>query len=173
LNILTSFRRNNALFLRSATGDYRSAPGTTGTGTYRHIPALTGLDRHKTGTDRPGLFYDVFDTHFVLNSPKRYNNLKFLIKNVIKKPGPVGVGPVRSGPVCADLGWSVPVGAGWCRFVPVGAGGGTGSPRCRPSPTGAGAGAADRPQETLYIHFPSNKMREKMNYFLISLNHPI
>jgi hypothetical protein len=36
-----------------------AAPAPTGTGTYRHRPALTELNRHKTGTDRPGLFYDV------------------------------------------------------------------------------------------------------------------
>jgi hypothetical protein len=60
--------------------------------------------RRKTGTDRPGLFYDVFDTHFVLNSPKRYDILKILIKYVIKQPGPVVAGPVRSRPVCAGGG---------------------------------------------------------------------
>jgi hypothetical protein len=53
------------------TGDYRSGTGInrhrlapTGTGTCRHRPALTGLDRHKTCTDQPGLFYDVFDKNF-------------------------------------------------------------------------------------------------------------
>jgi hypothetical protein len=49
----------------SGTGTGRHRPATTGTGTYRHRPALTGLDRHKTGTDRPGLFYDVFDKNFL------------------------------------------------------------------------------------------------------------
>jgi hypothetical protein len=47
------------------TGTDRPRPAPTGTGTYRHRPALTGLDRHKTGTDRPGLFYDVFDENFL------------------------------------------------------------------------------------------------------------
>jgi hypothetical protein len=37
------------------TGDYR----------HRHRPALTGMDRPKTSTDRPGLFYDVFDKNFL------------------------------------------------------------------------------------------------------------
>ena len=109
---------------------------------------MTGLDRQKTGTDRPGLFYDVFDKNFVLNGPKRYDILKILIKNIIKQPGPVGAGLV---PVQSGQGRSVPVGAGagWCRSVPVGAGAGagTGIPRCRPVPSGAGA--ADGPQETL------------------------
>jgi hypothetical protein len=95
------------------TGDHQSCTGTdpdrpihvpTGTGTYRHRPAWTGLDRHKTGTDRSGYFYDVFDTHFVLNSPKRYDILKILIKNVIKQSGHVGAGLCR------------------CRLVPVGVG---------------------------------------------------
>jgi hypothetical protein len=55
---------------------------------------MIGLDRHKTG-----LFYDVFDKNFVLNSPNGHDNLKILIKNVIKQPGPVGAGlvPVQSG----------------------------------------------------------------------------
>jgi hypothetical protein len=56
----------------------------TGTGADRHRPALAGLDRHKTVTDRPWLFYDVFDKNFVLNSPNRHEILKILIKNVIK-----------------------------------------------------------------------------------------
>ena len=32
-------------------------------------------------TDRPGLFYEVFNNHLVLNGPKRYDILKFLIKH--------------------------------------------------------------------------------------------
>jgi hypothetical protein len=79
------------------------------TGTDRHLPAQNGLDRNKTGTDWSGLFYDVFDAHFVLNSPKRYDILKILIKYVIKQPGPVGVGLV---PVGIGL---VPVQSGRCR----------------------------------------------------------
>ena len=85
------------------------------------------MDRLKTGTDRPGLFYDVFDKNFVLNSPKRYDILKILIKNIIKQPGPVGAGPVRSGlvvPVGAGL---KPVQSGQGRSLPVVAGEG----RCR------------------------------------------
>jgi hypothetical protein len=74
------------------------------------------------------LFNDVFDTHFVFNSSKRYDILKILIKNVIKQPGPVGAG-------------LVPVDVGRCRSGP------TDTDRCRPVPTGAGA--ADRLQETL------------------------
>jgi hypothetical protein len=64
----------------SGTDMHRTAPGTTGTGTNRHRPTLTGLGQHKTANDLPGLFYDVIDTHFVLNGPKRYENLKILIK---------------------------------------------------------------------------------------------
>jgi hypothetical protein len=64
---------------------YRGLPAPTGTGTYRNRPALTGLDR-------PGLFYDVFDKNFILNSPNRHDILKILIKNVIKQPEPVGAG---------------------------------------------------------------------------------
>ena len=59
------------------------------------------MDRLKTGTDRPGLFYDDFDKNFVLNSPKRYDILKILIKNIIKQPGPVPV-PVFPGAGAAD-----------------------------------------------------------------------
>jgi hypothetical protein len=46
----------------------------------------------------------VFDSHLVLNSPKRYDILNFFIKNVIKQPGPVGTGllPVATGAVAAD-----------------------------------------------------------------------
>ena len=54
---------------------------------------------------------------------------------------PVGAGWCRSVPVGAGLvtaqsgqGRSVPVGAGLGRSVPVGAGAGTGCPRCRPVP---------------------------------------
>jgi hypothetical protein len=89
------------------------------------VPAPIDPDRHKTGTDRPELFYDVFDTYFVLNGPKRYDILKILIKYkmsinyVIKQPGPVGTS-------------LVPVQSGQGRSGPV------------------GTGAADRPQETLY-----------------------
>ena len=104
----------------------------TGTCGLSAAPAPDGTNRHRTapiGTDRPGLFYEVFDTHFVFNSPKRHDILKILIKYVIKQPGPVQSGQGRSVP------------------VPVGAGAGTGSPRRRLVPTGAGA--ADRPQETL------------------------
>jgi hypothetical protein len=69
------------------------SPAPVGTGDYRH------RHRHQpatapTGTDRPGLFYDIFDTHFVLNSQKRHDILKILIKNVIKQPRPVGAGLV-------------------------------------------------------------------------------
>jgi hypothetical protein len=73
-----------------------------------------------TGIDRPVLFYDVFDTHFELNSPKRHDILKILIKNVIKQPGPIGAGLVT---VHSGQGLSVPVsvGAGLGRSVPVGA----------------------------------------------------
>jgi hypothetical protein len=60
------------------------------------------------------LFYDVFDTLFVLNSPKTYDILKILIKNVIKQPGPVGAGIV---PVGADAGAGI--GSLRCRPVPV------------------------------------------------------
>jgi hypothetical protein len=82
---------------------HRSAPDSNGTnhprtaqtGTNRHRPALTGLDRQKTGTDRPGLFNDVFDTHFVLNTPKRYDILKILIKNVMGRSVPVWAGRYR------------------------------------------------------------------------------
>jgi hypothetical protein len=97
---------------------HRSAPAPTGPD--RHPPALTRLDRHKTGTDRPGLFYDDFDTHFVLNSQKRYDILKILIKYVIKQPGPVGACLV---PVQSGQGRSVPAGAGadWYRSGPFGA----------------------------------------------------
>jgi hypothetical protein len=84
------------------------------------VPAPTGPDRHKTGADRTGLFYDVFDTHFVLNSPNRHDILKILINYVIKQPVPVGTGhvpvgtglvPVGTGlvPVQPDQGRSVPV----------------------------------------------------------------
>jgi hypothetical protein len=62
-----------------------------------------------TDTYRTGLFYDVFDTHFVLNSPKRYEILKILIKNVIKQPGLV---LCRSGPVRAGQGRSGLIGTG-------------------------------------------------------------
>jgi hypothetical protein len=89
---------------------------------------MTGLDRYKTGTDRPGLFYDVFDKNFVLNSPKRHDILKILIKPVRASQGrsvPVGVGRCRGRcrlvPVGTRLGRSmpVPVGAGRCRLVPM------------------------------------------------------
>jgi hypothetical protein len=62
------------------------------------------------------LFNDIFDTPFVLNSPKRYDILKILIRNVIKQPGPVGAGLV---PVSAGLGRSIPTGAVRCRRVLV------------------------------------------------------
>jgi hypothetical protein len=73
----------------------------------RFLRFVSGTDRYKTGTHRPGLFYDVFDKNFVLKSTKTYDILKILIKKVIKQPGPVGAGlmPVRSG-----QGRSVPVG---------------------------------------------------------------
>jgi hypothetical protein len=102
----------------------RHRPAQTGTNRHRHLPA--GLDRYKTGTDRPGLFYDVFDKNFVLNSPKRHDILKILIKPVSASQGrsvPVGVGRCRGR--CrlfgARLGRSmpVPVGAGRCRLVPM------------------------------------------------------
>ncbi len=107
----------------AGTGEYqyrpRPASGGTGTGPDRHqsLPAPTGTDRHRpapTGLDQPGLFYDVFDKNFVLNGQKRYDILKIIIINIIKQPGPVGAGLVRSGPVCA-----VGAGVGWCRSVPV------------------------------------------------------
>jgi hypothetical protein len=106
------------------------------------VPAPTGPDRHKTGADRTGLFYDVFDTHFVLNSPNRHDILKILINYVIKQPVPVGTGhvPVGTGlvPVQSDQGRSVPVpvDADLGRSGPVvaGASAGTGSPQCRPVP---------------------------------------
>jgi hypothetical protein len=92
---------------------------------------MTGLDRYKTGTDRPGLFYDVFDKNFVLNSPKRHDILKILIKPVRASQGrsvPGGVGRCRGRcrlvPVGARLGRSMP--------VPVGADADAGSHRCRP-----------------------------------------
>jgi hypothetical protein len=44
---------------------HRHLSAPVGTGRHRGLPALTGLDRHKTGTDRPGLFYDVFDKNFL------------------------------------------------------------------------------------------------------------
>jgi hypothetical protein len=47
------------------TGNGRHWAASVATGTFRQIPTLTGLDRHKTGADRPGLFYGVIDTHFV------------------------------------------------------------------------------------------------------------
>jgi hypothetical protein len=57
----------NTAVIAVGTGRHRSAPvpAPTGTGTYRHRPALTGLDRQKTGTDRPGLFYEVFVKKFL------------------------------------------------------------------------------------------------------------
>jgi hypothetical protein len=42
------------------TGRYRSAP--VGTGWHRSAPGTTGTG---TGTDRPGLFYDVFNKNFL------------------------------------------------------------------------------------------------------------
>ena len=39
--------------------------------------------RSFSGTNRPGWFYYVFDTHVVLNNPKRYDILKILIKIVL------------------------------------------------------------------------------------------
>jgi hypothetical protein len=111
------------------TGPDRHQPAPTGTGTDRHRPVLTGLDQHKTGTDRPGLFYDVIDTNFVLNRPKRYDILKILIKNVIKQLGPVMAGLCR----CR----LVPVYVGPGRSGPVGAGAGCPRRRLYPVPTGA------------------------------------
>jgi hypothetical protein len=92
-------------------------------------PAPTGPDRTGSAQDRhrpARVVYVVFDTHFVLNSPKRYDILKILIKNVIKQPGPVVAG-------------LVPIQSGQGRSVPM--------------PVGADAGAADRPRETLYMSF--------------------
>jgi hypothetical protein len=86
----------------ASVGNGRHQPAPAGPDRYRYLPTQTGLDRHKTGTDRPGLFYDVFDKNFVLNSPNRHDILKILIKNVIKKLGPVGAGLGRSVPVVAD-----------------------------------------------------------------------
>jgi hypothetical protein len=49
-------------------------------------PAPTGQtgtnrpDRRKAGTDLPGLFYGVIDTHFLLNGPKRYDTKNKIIK---------------------------------------------------------------------------------------------
>jgi hypothetical protein len=138
----------------------RHPPAQTGTDRHRHLPAqtgpdrtgpaLTGLDRHMTGTDRPGLFYDVFDKNFLNILPSRAIQYKMSTKNVIKQPGPVGAGLVpvqsvqgRSVPVGTGLGRSVPVrcrlvpvpvpvpvdpAADWCRPVP------TGAVKCRPVP---------------------------------------
>ena len=109
-------------------------PRSAQTGNDRHRPALAGLDRHKTGTDRSGLFFDVFDTHFVLNGPKRYDVLKILIKYVIKYKmsinyviKSINYGPGRSVPICAGryrcLMVPVPVlvvpGSDLCSPVPV------------------------------------------------------
>jgi hypothetical protein len=55
------------------------------------------------------LFYDVFDTHFVLKSPKRHDILKILINYAKKQPGPVSAGLVPASPVRAGLCRSVPV----------------------------------------------------------------
>jgi hypothetical protein len=79
----------------------------------RFLRSVSGTGRYRpdwTGIGRPGLFYGVFDTHFVLNSSIRYDILKILINHAIKQPGPVGAAllPVQSG-----QGRSVPVGAGW------------------------------------------------------------
>jgi hypothetical protein len=47
------------------TGTDRPRPAQIGPGRDRPAPAQTGLNRYKTGTDRPGLFYDVFDKNFL------------------------------------------------------------------------------------------------------------
>jgi hypothetical protein len=52
------------------------------------IPTATGTDQHKTGTDRPELFYDVFDKNFQNFIPFWAINYKTSIKNVIKIPVP-------------------------------------------------------------------------------------
>jgi hypothetical protein len=70
----------------------------------RHRPALTGLDRHKTGTDRPGLFYDFFDKNFQNIMPI----MGYLIQSSYQKR--------------ADRYRPVPIGADRCRSVPTGAG---------------------------------------------------
>jgi hypothetical protein len=59
-----NFYLSDGKILYSVSCGLSAAPGTTGTGTNRQRPTLTGLDRHKTDTDRPGLFYDVFDKNF-------------------------------------------------------------------------------------------------------------
>jgi hypothetical protein len=116
--------KNFLYYSYSVSCGLSAAPAPVGTGDCRHQPAPTGKSTAPTG---PGLFYDVFDTHFVLNSQKRYDILKILIKYVIKQTGPVRcrscAGSVRSRPVCAD--------------------------RCRSRLVPVGTGAADRPQETL------------------------
>jgi hypothetical protein len=110
------------------------------------------------GTDRPGLFYDVFDKNFLNILPFWAIQYKILIKNVIKQPGPVQSGQGRSVPVGAGAGWcrSVPVWASRCRLVLVPVV--PGAVQCRPVPTGAGA--ADRPQEKLYKFYPAEKFKK-------------
>jgi hypothetical protein len=83
----------------SGTGDYRHQPAPTGTNRPRPALPQTGLDRTGPVQDRPVLFYDVFNTYFVLKGPKRYDILKILIKYVIEQLGPVDAGlvPVQSG----------------------------------------------------------------------------
>jgi hypothetical protein len=84
---------------------HRSAPA--GAGDYRPRPALTG-------TDQPGLFYDVFDKNFLNILPFWAFQYKMSTKNVIKQHGPVGAGLVPD-QSCQGLSVPVPVGAGWCR----------------------------------------------------------
>jgi hypothetical protein len=107
----------------SVSGGLLAALAPVGTGRHRSLPGTTGTG---TDTNRPGLFYGVIDTHFVLNGPKRYDILKILIKYAIKQPGTVGAGLV---PIQSGQGRSLPVGVGWGRLGPVGAGADTRSPR--------------------------------------------
>jgi hypothetical protein len=81
-------------------------PASTGTGIYRHRPALPGLDRYKTGTDRPGLFYDLFDKNFQIIISFWAIQYKMSTKNIIKQPRSVDADLV---PVQSGQGWSVPV----------------------------------------------------------------
>jgi hypothetical protein len=121
----------NKAFIDDLQRFLRSVSGTSTGGL--PIPAPTdptGPDRTGPAQDRPGYFYDVFDTHFVKNRPKRYDILKILIKNVIKQPGPVGVGLGQLVPVQVPV---VPVPTDTDRHQPVPSLTGT-----RPAPTGPG-----------------------------------
>jgi hypothetical protein len=77
LDHLLVFTQNqlNKFYLNKAFIDnlQRFLRSVSGTGWHRElpVPAPTGPDR--PSQDRSGYFYDVFDTHFVLNRPKRYD----------------------------------------------------------------------------------------------------